>query len=246
PGTRAAGSVVLSRGRLILLVTALAAVTALAVAPAAEAKSYSLTQANVAVRIAKDGSLLVREDISFFFYGSFSGAYRDVPLRKGESIDHVGVSENGQRFTPGGNTKLGSFDTPGKFGVERHPDKVRIVWHYSASDEQRTFTISYRFRGLAVAYSDVVDVNLKVWGGEWKTSLGRLSAVMALPGSAKPGPRYRVYGHPRWVKGVTARYPTEATLQAVDVPAHQFVEMRVVFPRALLTSTAGAKVVAGP
>ena len=188
----------------------------------------------------------MREDISFFFYGSFSGAYRDIPLRQGESIDHVSVSENGQPYSPGGNTKLGSIDTAGKFGVERDSNKVRIVWHYSASDEQRTFTISYRFRGLAVAYSDVVDVDLQVWGGEWKTSLSRLSATMQLPGPTQLGPRYRVYGHPRWVNGVTARFPTQATLQAVDVPAHQFVELRVVFPRSLLTSTAGAKVVAGP
>ena len=181
------------------------------------------------MRIVKDGSLLVREDIGFSFSGPFSGAYRDIPLRKGESIDHVLVSENGRADEPGGNTKLGSSDTPGRYGVEHDSNKVRIVWHYSALDEQRTFTITYRLRGLAVAYDDVVDVNMKVWGDEWKTSLGRLSAVMVLPGPAK-GPRYRVYGHPRWVKGVTARFPTRATLQAVNVPAHQFVEMRVVFP----------------
>jgi hypothetical protein len=35
------------------------------------------------------------------------------------------------------------------------------------------------------------------------------------------------------------------TLVAIDVPAKQFVEMRVVFPRELLTSTAGAKVEQG-
>jgi uncharacterized membrane protein len=225
-------------------VTALLAAVALVVASAASAKSYDLTQANVAVRIANDGSLLVREDITFSFSGAFSGAYRDIPLRAGESIDHVLVSENGQAFRPGGNTKLGSSDTPGKYGVERDSGKVRVVWHYQALDEQRTFSITYRFRGLAVAYDDVVDVNMKVWGDEWRTSLGRLSAVMILPGPAT-GPRYRVYGHPRWVKGITAKFPTKATLQAVDVPAHQFVEMRVVFPRRLLTSTAGAKVVHG-
>src|SRR5262249_16209157 len=142
----------LSRSRLILLATALAAVVALVFSPAASAKSYSLTQATVGVRIAKDGSLLVREDISFSFYGPFSGAYRDMRVRKGETIDHVLVAENGQAYSPGGNTELGSSDTAGKYGVERDSDKVRVVWHYSALDEQRTFTIAYRFRGLAVAY----------------------------------------------------------------------------------------------
>ena len=56
---------------------------------AAQEKSYSLPQAVVHVEIAPDGSLLVREDITFSFAGSFSGAYRDIPVRDGESVDLV-------------------------------------------------------------------------------------------------------------------------------------------------------------
>ena len=36
----------------------------------------------------------------------------------------------------------------------------------------RTFEIRYALRGVAVAYDDVVDVNLKVWGDEWDVGLG--------------------------------------------------------------------------
>ena len=43
---------------------------------------------------------------------------------------------------------------------------MRIVWHFDAAGEPHTYTVAYRFRGLAVAYDDVVDVNLKVWGDE--------------------------------------------------------------------------------
>ena len=62
---------------------------------------------------------------------------------------------------------------------------MRIVWHYRAENERRTFTISYRFRGLAVAYDDVVDVNLRVWGHEWPSGLGSLASSMQLPGRAE-------------------------------------------------------------
>ena len=47
------------------------------------------------------------------------------------------------------------------------------------------------------------------------------------------------------MRGAVARTPTHTKLLAVDVPQQQFVEMRTVFPRRLLTSTAGAKVVQG-
>ncbi len=88
------------------------------------------------------------------------------------------MSEGGRRYQPGGNTALGSFDRAGKYGVDANTQRVRVVWHYRASNEQRVFTIRYRFRGLAVAYDDVVDVNLQVWGDEWPVAVNNLSAEM--------------------------------------------------------------------
>jgi len=119
---------------------------------------------------------------------------------------------------------------------------LRIVWHYAASDERRTFTLSYRFRGLAVAYDDVVDVNLRVWGDHWPASLDSLTAAMQLPRATELSPSYRTWGSPAWVRGVVKRLPDRALLQASRVPAHQFVELRAVFPRGLLDSTGGAQV----
>ncbi len=231
--------------RRAVTVVALAAL-ALLVPGAAQAKSYSLPKAVVQVEIASDGSLLVREDITFSYAGSFSGAYRDIPVRGGERVDLVRVSEGGEAYRPGGNTELGSFDLPGEYGVDENTQRVRVVWHYRALNEQRTFTIRYRFRGLAVAYDDVVDVNLQVWGDEWPVAVSDLRAEMELPRPiGLTGTRYRVWGAPEWVRGVVDRTRTGTTLRAVNVPSGQFVEMRTVFPRRLLTSTRGARVVDG-
>ena len=184
----------------------------------------------------------MREQITFDFSGSYSGAYRDIPVRAGESITDVSVSEGATAYRPGANTELGGFGLPDSFGVTDIDGGLRIVWHYAATDERRTFTISYRFRGLAVAYDDVVDVNLRVWGEHWPVGVANLTAVMQLPRPTKLSPSYRVWGNPAWVRAVVGRAPDRATLQAVQVPTHQFVEHRVLFPRNLLTSTAGAQV----
>ena len=172
----------------------------------------------------------MREQITFDFAGSFSGAYRDIPVRSGESITDVSVSEGTTLYRPGANTELGGFGLPGSFGVTGIDYGIRIVWHYAATDERRTFTISYRFRGLAVAYDDVVDVNLRVWGEHWPVGLENLTAVMQLPRRTELSPSYRVWGNPPWVRAVVGRAPDRATLQAVQVPAHQFVEHRVALP----------------
>ena len=73
---------------------------------------------------------------------------------------------------------------------------MRIVWHYEAHSEQRTFHIHYRLRGLAVAYDDVVDVNFRVWGDEWESGLARLQATLMAPGTIR-----RAWGHPVHVRG---------------------------------------------
>src|SRR4029453_9862242 len=110
-----------SAGRPVALVVAIAAL-ALLVPGAAQAKSYSLPKGVVHVKIAPDGSLLVREDITFSYAGDFSGAYRDIPVRKGERIDLVGVSEGDRRYRLGGNTELGSYDRPDVFGGKKSDD----------------------------------------------------------------------------------------------------------------------------
>ncbi len=148
-----------------------ASVAALALAGGVQAKSFDFPQANVDVVVEADGSLLVTEQLTYAFSGSFSGANRDIPLRSGESIDQVRVLESGRAFATGGCVEIGCSSPPGTFGVTRDGDTQRIVWHFSATDEVRTFEIRYRMRGVAVAYDDVVDVNLQVWGD----AVGRLA-----------------------------------------------------------------------
>ena len=222
------------------LALAAAAVAALVLTGVAQAKSFDLPQANVAIQVAKDGSLVVDEDITYSFNGSFSGGYRDIPLRSGESIDQIAVSEGGQSYRPGGCTELGCSDAAGTFGTTRVDNVQRIVWHYAASNGLRTFHIHYRLSGVAVAYDDVVDVNLKVWGDEWDVPLGRLTATQNAPAKILRG-----WGHPVYVRGDVQLSGSTAVLRALDVPAHQFVELRTLIPRGAFTSTAGMKVRSG-
>ena len=88
--------------RRALAALAAAAVAALTLAGAAQAKFFDLPQANVTVVVETDGSVAVTEDITYAFSGSFSGGYRDIPLRSGESIDRISVSEAGKAYRPGG------------------------------------------------------------------------------------------------------------------------------------------------
>ena len=109
---------------------------------------YDLPSAKVDAVVKRDGSVRVTETITFSFHGSFSGAFRDIPLGPGQSISDVSVAENGIPYRPGASTVLGSFGPAGSFGDVQLSDRERIVWHYSAFDEPRAFTLSYVLHGV--------------------------------------------------------------------------------------------------
>jgi uncharacterized membrane protein len=223
------------RRRLIVMLAALAAI--LALPAAAQARSLKVVDADVSLRLAKDASLIVGERLTVDYDGSYNATYRDIPLTGGETIDpnSISVREGDTAYRPGGCTTYGCIDARGKFGVTSIPDQngVRIVWHPVASDEQRTFTVTYRVdaRAHVRAYDDVIDVYWKVWGDQWDFSLDHLTANLKDPALDPANSLYRVWGHPRDVEGKTVRGPGEATLEASNVPAHQFVELRVTIPR---------------
>lgn len=170
--------------RRVCAVAAVAAIFLLLAPGAAVAKEFTLPAAEVDARILDDGAVRVTERITYAFSGRFSGGFREVPLRPGEDLVDVAVSEEGTAYTPGASAALGSEGSPGTFGTARTGDGVRIVWHYAAADESRTFTIEYTLTGLAVAWDDVVDVYLQVWGDEWEAELSSLRARVRVP---RPG-----------------------------------------------------------
>jgi uncharacterized membrane protein len=233
--------------RLMLALVFAVLVVGLFLAPAeAQAKSFTLPKADVVADVQPDGSVVITENITYDFSGSFEGGYREIPLKDGMSVSDVSVSENGSQYAPGASAELGSSGAPGTYGTANLGNAYRIVWHYRATDEERTFTVSYRLNGLAVAYDDVVDVYWQAWGDEWQEPLDSLDAAMNLPGDPQKGD-VKVFGHPASVNGETSLGAgrVSPTLVASDVPPEQFVEMRVVFPRELLTSTGGARVKQG-
>ena len=234
--------------RRSLLVAALAFGFMSSTALPAAAKSYSLPSADIAYEVVRDGSVIVTESLTYKFDGSFRGGFRLIPISasRGESISDISVSENGGHYEPGGSSTVGIDSAPGTFGVAQDGDWTRVVWHFAASNEERTFTIRYRVSGFVTAYDDVGDLYVQVWGNQWRVPVSSLRATVRLPSFLSSGVKpVRVWGHPRSVAGQVSVRDQTAWLTATDVPAGQFVELRVVFPRSLLNSSGEAVVRSG-
>ena len=240
--------------RLVILGIAGAGLYGLSqVTVSSEPKHFRIDRADIDVAVNPDASLHVTERLTFDFSGDFTGAYRDVPLAAGVRAGNVRVSEGGRRYEPGGNTVLGSYDRPGTFGAEqiRLVDAegegptagFRVVWHYSASDEERTFQVEYDVTGAAVAHDDVVDVPWVVWGDQWEFWLDDLDARIALTGSdAEPLDGWL---RPAKLSADPELAPGAISVSAERLPSGEQAVLRAVFPRDAFRSVAGARVEPG-
>jgi uncharacterized membrane protein len=215
-------------------------------------KNYRIDKADIQVQLLDDGSLHVTEQLDFDFTGQFTGAYRDIPLADGVKATNVVVSEDGEEYASGGATGLGSYDRPGTFGAEQltitEPDGgptkgFRVVWHYEADSEVRTFQVDYDVTGVVDAYDDVVYVPWSVWGSQWQFALDDLHAEIALAdGDEEPKDAWL---RPRGLGVEPVIGPGSATVDVERLPSGEEAAMTAVFPRSVVSSIVGAKSVAG-
>jgi hypothetical protein len=97
-------------------------------AEAQEDKAFDLPRASVVAEVQPDGSVLVTENITYDFAGSFEGGYREIPLKDGMRVEDVSVSEGGMEYAPGASTRLGSSGAPGTYGSADLGYAYMIVW----------------------------------------------------------------------------------------------------------------------
>jgi len=239
-------------GAIALTAIVAAVLAAIPAFPTAE-KEFEIKDADVSVKLQRDGSLVVRESLPFHFTGSFQGAYRDIPLNPPARITGASVSDRIEgRYRPGGNIVLGSTDIPGAFGAQDRGGSFRVVWHYRQDGGVRTFDVAYRVEDAVTVHDDVVDVSWVVWGDQWDFWLDDLTASISAVSGVAP--------EQAWVREIDFPDPDEdgdpessrdlgadptiadgaATVTIDRVPEGRAVGMRAVFPREAIESTAGA------
>ena len=195
------------------------------------AKSYSLEKAELYYKIQQDASVTVEERITFNFSGSFSYAYRTFPSGSYE-IQYFEVYD----ISSGREVKL-SVDKSYESGREKY------TWHYSATNERKTFLLRYKLLKALKVYDDVAEFYWKVWGSDWSVPLKEIYGYIELPDKVDDANKVYVWGHPE-INGKIGLIESKKVLfQAFNIPARQWVELRVVFPKETLKSTNNAQIV---
>ncbi len=189
----------------------------------AQAKSYRVETLSIQALVQPDGALSVKESLLYRFSGSFSFAFRDIPLKAGESIADIQVEENGVAYGQTDNGETGSY------AVERGPEGVRVTWYYKAKNESRSFQLSYILSGVVKRYSDTAELYYQFVGDGWDHPIDHVRADVGFAESLPKG-ALQAWAHGPLDGRVDLTNEGSVRFEVAPLPARTFWEGRVLFP----------------
>ena len=208
-------------------------------------KSYHFPRVQIDATVEPDGTLALRERRTFEFRGEFSSAFFSIDPTHAPIpfIEDFTVREGGRAI-------------PHDQGVSDRGG-YQATWYYSARDERRTFSISYRVRCAVDVYDDTAHLNWQFIGRDWTepTDLARITVHVPEPSrralarrpacpmpaelTTDPGPsstrplragEVRAWGHGPLAGTVRLPDPGTVELEVRDLEPATFVEGSILLP----------------
>ncbi|MCK4547807.1 MAG: DUF2207 domain-containing protein, partial [Candidatus Eisenbacteria sp.] len=157
--------------RIPVRILLLAAVMVAMSTGAAEAKRYHVSDYDVQIDVLENGDLRVAETIRYAFTkGTFTYAYRKIPVRHFDDIEFVSVS------SPDGPMTLERAQ------VERDwSTSLRLRWSFPETDGSRTFRIEYIARGVLRSRAGANILDWAAVGEQWKVPIEDVDVEVRLP-----------------------------------------------------------------
>jgi uncharacterized membrane protein len=190
------------------------------------AKSYRITRVEIEARLQSDGSMVVTEDRTYSFDGSFSYAYRDMPRGQAVTFDGFEVYEGERPY------HLSDSETPGTYWISSSGAGTRITWYYRAEDESRTFGFRYRAHDAVEKHEDAAVLYYKFLSEEWADPQSNVS-IRLVPPEQTPGGDIKQWLHgPLWAESRTTP-EGEVLAYCSRLPARAYLEIRALYPPGL-------------
>jgi len=192
-------------------------------------KDYYFPSVKISININSDGSFDVLEERTYSFSGDYHWATYSLPKSGFSSIEDFSIADESGPY------ERVDFDNQRErtFILTETASSYETKFYYSASNQLKTFTISFKVEGGILAYADVADFYWKLIGTGWDKKTQKLEAFVYLPSEVNSDD-IKVFGHGP-LNGVVERIGGKGGHFVVtDVPPNTYVEARVLFPSSIL------------
>lgn len=175
-------------------------------------KSFTLEEIDVTAALRRDGVLLVREEVTYDFDGTFTVGTRDFDTGPWQIRD-IRAFEDGRPRTT-------ITDSPTLF-----------EWDIAPASGRHTYELRYQVHNAVLAWPDVVELNWQWVGNDVPEAVGRHRVTLRVPGDGE-GVRAWAHGPLNGTVEVDGRV---VRTDVEDLPAYTFLETRVIAPRGRFT-----------
>ena len=226
----------------LVVFAVVAAGVALAAGPAA-AKDFSITSVTVDAQVMPNGDVRITDTRTLGFSGTFHFVYWDLSTKGADAVDVLGASGPATsdpsttvpyKFSDTATVGVasGTFET---YAVEDRGAAVRVQLNFELSDTTATFSVQYVAKGAAKRFTDTAQLYWQFIGADTAVESRNVSVTVHLP-QGVTSDQVRAWAHgPLW--GTVTIEPDASVLMKVDpLPAYTFVEGRVLFPAAALST----------
>ena len=189
-------------------------------------KAYYWDYIHGDIAVQRNGDMEITESQRFVFTrGTFTFAYRDIPLDRVERVDNIWVEENGQRV--------------GRTEVSTVGSSLRVKWYYpTTSNASRTFNIHYVVHGGLRIYEGGDQVWWKAIFPDRDFPVRSSRVTVHLPAPVAPSDlKVASYGTPAESSIID---PQTVLFTATNIPPRAELEVRVQFPHGLVSASAPA------
>lgn len=205
-------------------------------APAGASEDLVITNWIVDASLQDTGDLQIVEDITFKFNSGYNGVFREIGLAGTSGISDLQIYEIGD-----GLESQYRLDTDANKGDSHvyltvdSSDYKRVQIFSPSEDEEKTFRLSYIVKDVATRYNDTGELYYKFLGNENSTPIDLFTVNMLLPESSL-GSQVRVFAYgPQHGEIIVDSAPIY-TLRVENVPTHEFIEGRFLFPTDLIAN----------
>lgn len=197
----------------------------------ADDRSYYISRFIVDAELDAYGNMMVEEQITYAFDGSFNGIYRTLKTIRSGGIDQIEVYRlSGNNFYP---FTQDDSEKENTFQILPESDGIRIKAFSRSIDESRTFLIRYTVMGASTRYEDTGELYWKFMGTETDVDIHDFTVNIKLPAGAAAD-EIKAFAHGPLSGEVSIVDSANIRLYVEKLLPHNFVEARILFPSKLI------------
>ena len=212
-----------------------------------QAESYSIENMDIQATVQQDGSLNVKQEITYQFSGHYNGIYIDIPynLEDAERKEAASGSLLEDKFYNATNVKINSVSliNNGKeipfqqvkqarngnsqvYTIDKQKGIQQIRAYSPSTNTTKKFKMDYTLENVCVKHEDVGELYYNFIGGAWAVTIQKLNIDIYLPQNQS---KIEIWGHGPYNGKSKIVDNTHANFKVQDVKPGQYVAARVLF-----------------